>query len=118
MSQKKHIEIDISKQTLLFFEGDELISEYIISTAKNGPGELMDSECTPRGKHIISEKIGAGCEVNTIFVGRDPTGEFITFKKQECLSADINFYVFFMTHICSSYVYSEAYCCLTVSRPS
>ena len=75
MSHIKHIEIDISRQTLLFFEGGKLTSEYMISTAKNGPGELMDSECTPRGKHIISEKIGADCEVNTIFVGREPTGE-------------------------------------------
>lgn len=35
----------------------------------------MDSECTPRGEHIISEKIGDGCELNTIFVGRIPTGK-------------------------------------------
>jgi hypothetical protein len=75
MSQNKHIEVNISKQTLFLFEGDEVIREYSISTARNGPGELMDSECTPRGKHTISQKIGAGCEVNTVFVSREPTGE-------------------------------------------
>ena len=35
----------------------------------------MDSECTPRGQHRIDAKIGAGCPVNSVFVGRVPTGE-------------------------------------------
>lgn len=75
MNQDKRIEVDIGKQTLSLFEGDDVIREYSISTARNGPGELMDSECTPRGKHIISRKIGAGCEPNTVFVERESTGE-------------------------------------------
>ena len=48
---------------------------YPISTARNGPGEKLDSECTPRGKHQIAEKIGADAPENTVFVGRKPTGE-------------------------------------------
>ena len=75
MNQDKHIQVNISKQTLSLFEGDDVIKQYTISTAKNGPGEQMDSECTPRGKHLIREKIGAGCEANAVFVGREPTGE-------------------------------------------
>lgn len=75
MNQDKHIEINISKQTLTLFEGNDVVKQYTISTAKNGPGERMDSECTPRGKHLIREKIGAGCDANTVFVGREPTGE-------------------------------------------
>ena len=75
MNQDKHIEVNISTQTLTLFAGDDVIKQYTISTAKNGPGEQMDSECTPRGKHLIREKIGAGCEANTVFVGREPTGE-------------------------------------------
>lgn len=71
----KRIEISISKQQLVLFEQDRLLKTYTISTAKNGPGEIMDSECTPRGKHFITEKIGDGCETNTVFVGRIPTGE-------------------------------------------
>ncbi len=71
----KRIEISISKQQLLLFEDDKLLKTYVVSTAKNGPGEMMDSECTPRGKHIISEKIGADCPTNAVFVGRMPTGE-------------------------------------------
>ena len=75
MNQDKHIEINISRQTLTLLEGNNVIKQYTISTAKNGSGEQMDSECTPRGKHIIREKIGAGCEANTVFVGREATGE-------------------------------------------
>ena len=75
MNQDKHIEVNINKQTLSLFEGVDVIKQYAISTAKNGPGEQMDSECTPRGKHLIREKIGAGCEANTVFVGRETTGE-------------------------------------------
>ena len=75
MNQGKYIEINISKQTLSLFKGNDVVKQYTISTAKNGPGELMDSECTPRGEHIIREKFGTGCEVNMVFVSREPTGE-------------------------------------------
>ena len=69
------IQISIAEQTLKVFDNEQLIKQYSISTAKNGAGEMMDSECTPRGAHIISEKIGENCEVNSVFVGRIPTGE-------------------------------------------
>lgn len=78
MQNNLHIEINISEQTLKLFNGDALVKQYPVSTARNGPGELMDSECTPRGSHIISEKIGAGYASNTVFVSRDPTGELYT----------------------------------------
>jgi len=46
-----------------------------VSTAKNGPGEMMGSGCTPRGRHVIRAKIGAACPPGAIFVGRRATGE-------------------------------------------
>jgi L,D-transpeptidase YbiS len=73
-----NIEISIGRQSLRLQRGAELLAEYAISTAKKGPGEQMDSECTPRGLHEICEKIGAGCPANTVFVGRRPTGELYT----------------------------------------
>ena len=51
---------------------------YIVSTAKNGAGERNGSFCTPRGSHVIRARIGDGCPVNTVFVGRRPTGEIYT----------------------------------------
>lgn len=69
------ITISIDRQTLYLTDPRGGVKEYLVSTAKNGPGELMGSGCTPTGRHIIAEKIGAGCEPNTVFVGRRATGE-------------------------------------------
>lgn len=69
------IQISIASQELKLISEGTVIKNYLISTGKNGPGEEKNSEQTPRGKHIIRAKIGAGCPVNTVFVGRRPTGE-------------------------------------------
>lgn len=71
-----HIRISIPAQTLeLFDDAGLLLRRYLVSTAKNGAGEQRGSFCTPRGKHIIRAKIGAGAPANTVFVRRRPTGE-------------------------------------------
>ena len=68
--------VNITEQTLSVFAlKDKLVKKYRIATAKNGPGEKFGSECTPRGKHIIRAKIGDKQAVNTVFIGRRPTGE-------------------------------------------
>ncbi len=73
------IEISIAEQSLkLFDDAGALLRSYPVSTSKNGPGELKDSFCTPRGRHIIRAKIGAGAAANTIFKGRRPSGEMYT----------------------------------------
>jgi hypothetical protein len=69
------LQIDLMRQTLTLFEGDRPIHRYAVSTARNGPGETTGSGCTPRGWHRIRLKIGAGCPLNCVFVGRRPTGE-------------------------------------------
>lgn len=69
------LEVDIGKQILRVREGEVIESEYPVSTARNGPGELQDSEQTPRGWHVVRARIGAGQPVNTVFRGRRPTGE-------------------------------------------
>jgi len=75
MSDAIHLLIRIGAQTLELRDGDRLLACYRVSTARNGPGEARDSGCTPRGCHRIRARIGAGCPVNTVFVGRRPTGE-------------------------------------------
>jgi len=65
--------IDIGRQELTF-QG----RTYSVSTAKNGPGEKNGSFCTPRGRHIVRAKIGAGQPLNAVFVRRRPTGEVWT----------------------------------------
>ena len=78
MKKDYHIEIDINEQRLRLCDGRKVLKEYSVSTAKNGAGELLDSECTPRGEHVIAEKIGQECSENTVFVSRQPTGEKYT----------------------------------------
>lgn len=56
-------------------KNDQIIFEAKVATASNGAGELINSEKTPRGKHIIRAKIGAGSPENTVFVARRSTGE-------------------------------------------
>ena len=71
-----HIRISLPLQTLeLFDERSNLLATYSVSTAKNGAGEQSGSYCTPRGRHIIRAKIGAGETANTVFKRRRPTGE-------------------------------------------
>lgn len=70
------IDINIGLQRLdLLDNNGKLLKRYSISSAKNGVGELNGSFCTPRGRHIIRARIGAGQPFNTVFVERRPTGE-------------------------------------------
>lgn len=69
------IHVSLSEQRLRLYRGGELRRSWPVSTAANGPGECMESGCTPRGRHRIRLKIGAGCPPGTVFVGRRPTGE-------------------------------------------
>jgi len=61
------IEIDVSKQSLLLRHetSGETVFEAVISTATNGVGEKL-------------ARIGDAQPVNSVFVGRRPTGEIYT----------------------------------------
>ena len=67
--------INIAKQTLTVYRQQNEIHTYSISTAKHGIGSQQDSGCTPLGQHVIAKKIGDSMPINTVFVGRVPTGE-------------------------------------------
>ncbi|MGC2520913.1 MAG: L,D-transpeptidase [Burkholderiales bacterium] len=73
------IEISIPAQTLTLLgdDGREL-GRYRVSTSRNGAGEVQGSFCTPRGRHLVRARIGAGQPENTVFVRRRPTGEIWT----------------------------------------
>ena len=69
------IEVSISAQQLRYQRDAHVRMDVAVATASKGPGETFGSECTPRGRHYIRAKIGAACPINTVFVGRRPTGE-------------------------------------------
>lgn len=71
------VRISLSAQRLFLSDDDgTIVGEWPVSTASRGAGERRNSLCTPRGRHLIRAKIGAGQPENTVFVGRRPTGEF------------------------------------------
>ncbi len=74
-NSKRQLDISIATQELLLLEDGEIMRRFQVSTAKNGPGRLKGSECTPTGWHCIRAKIGSKAPINCVFAARRPTGE-------------------------------------------
>jgi len=73
------LHISVARQALSVFDDQgNAVREYPVSTAAAGVGEVSGSYQTPRGRHIIRAKIGAGQPENTVLVRRRPTGEIWT----------------------------------------
>lgn len=73
-----HIEVDLGRQRLLLWNEGRVLRECLVSTGGNGIGEINGSGCTPRGRHVVRAKIGAGAPEGTLFVARRPTGDVWT----------------------------------------
>ena len=70
------LHISIASQLLtLYDDAGQVLARYPVSTASRGVGEQRGSYCTPRGRHLIRARIGAGQPINTVFVARRPSGE-------------------------------------------
>ena len=57
--------------------------DVMVSTAKTEPAEQYGSACTPRGRYVIRAKIGDGCPIHCVFVGRRLTGEVFSEQLQK-----------------------------------
>lgn len=68
------INIFLSTQEL-HHSHENQVDIYSISSGLKGIGQVKGSEQTPLGLHDIRAKIGANMPMNTVFVGRRPTGE-------------------------------------------
>ena len=69
------LRVSLAAQTLALTRGGALEKTYTVSTSKHGAGETHGSFKTPRGRHIVRAKIGAGAPLNAVLRGRRPTGE-------------------------------------------
>lgn len=91
MSKVSRIIVNAGKQLLYCIDDeDNILTEYPVSTSKFGLGNQNGSFKTPLGKHCIKQKIGEGCPLNEVFVGRQPLGvleELI--EKEQDLPVDI-----------------------------
>lgn len=77
------IRVSIRDQRLWLLNGEAIEASWSVSTAKNGAGEQFGSGCTPRGGHSVRIKIGDGAPLNSVFVGRRPTGEIYSAELAE-----------------------------------
>ena len=74
-ASEQQILVSIDQQRLGLFVGDECVATWPVSTSMYGIGNQENSGKTPLGRHYIRAKIGAGCDINAVFVGRRFTGE-------------------------------------------
>jgi len=70
--------VSISEQKLYLIEDKQTVETYNISTAQKGSGNLSGSYKTPLGVHYISEKIGDGAELGSLFKARVNTHKIAT----------------------------------------
>jgi len=75
MASLDFLHISLADQRLYGFAQGQLRLRLEISTARNGAGELNGSGCTPRGRHQVRAKIGAGLPQGAVLRGRRWTGE-------------------------------------------
>ena len=80
-TEKQKPKIKIEKEMGLI--KNDITDLSYLNEGKNMELEEINSYKTPRGLHIIRAKIGKDTPINTIFVGRRPTGEIYTSKLAE-----------------------------------
>ena len=54
----------------MFYNECVLCRSYVVSTSLRPPSNVKDSLGTPRGLHLIAERIGAGTPPGTVFKSR------------------------------------------------
>lgn len=73
------LRVSLPAQTLsVLDDAGRVLQVYPVSTAASGAGEERNSYCTPRGRHVVRARIGAGLPPGSVFVARRPTGEIYT----------------------------------------
>lgn len=74
----RYLKVVLTAQQLQLIDAGRIAARYVVSTSRYGPGEREGSGCTPRGRHVIRARIGAGLPEASVLVGRRPTGEIWT----------------------------------------
>jgi hypothetical protein len=64
------LKVTIGRQPLALYRDGELRRSFVVSTSKNPPSCIADSEGTPSGLHEVVDLIGEGEPSGTVFRGR------------------------------------------------
>ena len=67
--------VSIRDQVMFLYNEGQCVKTYVISTSKLPPSCVENSLGTPWGLHQISEIIGLGSPIGTVFKGRVDTGQ-------------------------------------------
>jgi lipoprotein-anchoring transpeptidase ErfK/SrfK len=81
--------VHVGRQKLDLVSDRQIVKSYPVSTSKYGTGNTSGSERTPLGIHAISEKVGAGAALGTVFRGRVPTGETVVMTSEQQVGRDL-----------------------------
>jgi len=74
-SEDWEMRVDIARQVVDLCRGGELVKSWPVSTSRFGQGFEPGSFKTPTGRFMVSEKIGEGAPLWSVFKSRQPTGE-------------------------------------------
>lgn len=72
MKKSHAIEVLVKRQKLVVRSGGDVVREFPISTSRYGLGFKSGSHKTPTGRFRVTEKIGGGMPLNTVFKSRQP----------------------------------------------
>lgn len=75
MKPRPRLEVSLCEQRLVLRDAQGREQEFVVSTSRFGPGETEGSGGTPRGRHVIRARIGAGLPRSAVLRGRRATGE-------------------------------------------
>jgi lipoprotein-anchoring transpeptidase ErfK/SrfK len=74
-SDRRALVVDVPGQSMTLFRGPRIERVFPVSTSRFGLGFEEGSFKTPVGRFVISEKIGEGAPLGSVFRARVPTGE-------------------------------------------
>ncbi|MFM7460974.1 MAG: L,D-transpeptidase family protein, partial [Burkholderiales bacterium] len=77
LNKREFLLISVKDQRLYHVKDQTVVSSHSVSTGIRGVGETTNSEMTPRGRHFIAEKVGAGLPFGAVIEGGVPTGEIV-----------------------------------------
>jgi lipoprotein-anchoring transpeptidase ErfK/SrfK len=100
--QNPLIIVSINEQKLYLIEENKVTESYIISSSKKGTGNLSGSYKTPLGVHCISEKLGNGAELGSIFKARENTykiAKILTLQNKESNADNITSRILWLTGV-------------------
>lgn len=78
MTTRRCVRVHLGDQRLELLDDGAVVASWPVSTSARGAGEREASGRTPRGRHEIRARIGAGQPEGAVFDGRRPTGEVCT----------------------------------------